>query len=212
MATSSQAIPFDGGGKLDATYSISEDAVTKQILRSTLNTSAGVEIGIAAAPLITSGAVADNAADSGNPLKVGGVYNSSQPTLDSGDRGNLQLDVNGNLRTVLQSTISGEDVNNDVMKVEQQMSIVRVTADTQVKGTSGFVHTVTFACPAVTTPTAGVITIYDSAAESGTAILTMYFAAAYFLPFTVTLNGTCNTGIYVGYATVNNISVTVSYR
>lgn len=40
-------------------------------------------------------AVADNGADAGNPVKVGGKYNSTLPTLDDGDRGSIQLDVGG---------------------------------------------------------------------------------------------------------------------
>lgn len=40
-------------------------------------------------------AVAAGATDSGNPVKVGGVYSSSLPTLTDGQRGNLQLDSSG---------------------------------------------------------------------------------------------------------------------
>src|SRR5579884_2249669 len=43
------------------------------------------------------GNVASGASDSGNPLKVGGVYNSSAITLTNGQRGDLQLDANGYL-------------------------------------------------------------------------------------------------------------------
>lgn len=45
---------------------------------------------------VPAGNVASGAADSGNPVKVGGVYNSTPPTLTTGQRGNMQLDVNGN--------------------------------------------------------------------------------------------------------------------
>jgi len=38
---------------------------------------------------LTGGGVAANAADSGNPVKVGGKYNSSAPTLGDGDRVDL---------------------------------------------------------------------------------------------------------------------------
>jgi len=42
------------------------------------------------------GNVASAATDSGNPLKVGGVYSAgSQPTLTIGQRGDIQLDING---------------------------------------------------------------------------------------------------------------------
>ncbi len=42
-----------------------------------------------------AGTVNSNAADSGSPVKVGGVYNSSLPTAASGNRLDIQLDVNG---------------------------------------------------------------------------------------------------------------------
>ena len=38
----------------------------------------------------------NNDPDTGGSQKVGGVYNSSSFTLDSGDRGDLQLDSSGN--------------------------------------------------------------------------------------------------------------------
>lgn len=47
------------------------------------------------------GNVASGAADSGNPVKVGGVYNSTVPTFATGQRGDLQLGSRGALRTQL---------------------------------------------------------------------------------------------------------------
>lgn len=44
------------------------------------------------------GNVASGAADSGDPVKVGGVYNSSAPSLTSGQRGDVQLEATGELR------------------------------------------------------------------------------------------------------------------
>jgi len=48
---------------------------------------------------LTGGGVASGSADSGNPVKTGGKYNSSPVTLTDGNRGDLQLDVNGYLKT-----------------------------------------------------------------------------------------------------------------
>ena len=45
------------------------------------------------------GNVASGAADSGNPIKIGGIYNSTLPTFTSGSRANLQLDSRGRLIT-----------------------------------------------------------------------------------------------------------------
>lgn len=66
------------------------------------------------------GGVASGAVDAGNSVKVGGVYNSSAPTLDSGDRGDLQMDVNGNTKVTLATNIFGEDSTNNVMAVVQK--------------------------------------------------------------------------------------------
>jgi len=47
---------------------------------------------------LTGGGVASGSADSGNPLKVGGKYNSTPVTLTDGNRGDVQLDANGYLK------------------------------------------------------------------------------------------------------------------
>lgn len=48
---------------------------------------------------LTGGGVADNGADSGNPVKVGGKYNLTPQTYADGDRADLQADVAG--RTIV---------------------------------------------------------------------------------------------------------------
>lgn len=48
--------------------------------------------------LKVGGNVASGATDVGNPVKAGGRYNSSAPTLTNGQRGDLQLDSSGNLK------------------------------------------------------------------------------------------------------------------
>lgn len=63
-------------------------------------------------PLIIGGNVANDAADSGNPIKIGGVYSSSGAltSFTVGDRGDAQIDVNGNLRVALTARLgSGAD-------------------------------------------------------------------------------------------------------
>lgn len=54
--------------------------------------------GSASNPSIVVGNVASGATDSGAPVKVGGVYNSTPPTFTNGQRGDMQLDAGGNLR------------------------------------------------------------------------------------------------------------------
>jgi hypothetical protein len=46
------------------------------------------------------GSSASGATDAGNPVKVGGVYNGTLPTLTNGQRGDTQLDTSGNLRVL----------------------------------------------------------------------------------------------------------------
>lgn len=48
-----------------------------------------------ASVLKVGGNVASGATDSGNPVKVGGVYNSTPPTLTNGQRGDIQMDAQG---------------------------------------------------------------------------------------------------------------------
>lgn len=47
--------------------------------------------------LAVAGNAASGATDSGNPVKVGGRYNTTLPTLTDGQRGDVQLDPRGNL-------------------------------------------------------------------------------------------------------------------
>ena len=48
-----------------------------------------------------SGPVADGATATGNPVRVGGIYNSSPPTYTTGQIGSLQLDASGNVKVNL---------------------------------------------------------------------------------------------------------------
>lgn len=55
----------------------------------------GIAGGVA---FVTGGNVASGATDSGNPVKVGGVYHASPITLTDGQRGDAQLDASGNIK------------------------------------------------------------------------------------------------------------------
>jgi hypothetical protein len=87
----------------------------------------------------------------------------------------------------------------------------RKTADGQVKAGSGFVHTISIA-GLTATPTAGLLTIYDSLTETGTVIYAEWVFATV-EGHTVILDVPFSTGLYVGYdASLDNVQVTVSYR
>lgn len=64
-----------------------------------------------------TGNVASGATDSGNPIKTGGKYNTTAPTLDNGDRGDTQLDVAANTLTSLGTTLFGEDTTNTLIAI-----------------------------------------------------------------------------------------------
>lgn len=59
---------------------------------------------VTALTTLTGGGVASGAADSGNPHKIGGKYSASPITLTDGNRGDLQLDVNGYVKTTVTNT------------------------------------------------------------------------------------------------------------
>lgn len=104
-----------------------------------------------------------------------------------------------------------EDNTAGVAKVEHRYSYGRVTADGQIKSSAGFVHTVTFA-PLTATPTAGLVTIYDNTAGSGTVIYSEWIFATD-VGHTILLDVVAATGIYVEYdGTLANIQTTVSFR
>ena len=90
------------------------------------------------------------------------------------------------------------------------MQYTRVTADGQVRAGAGHLHTISIA-PTTATPTAGLITVFDSLSETGTAIFSEWVFAT--TPgHTITLDCNVSVGIYVGYTTVDNVSVTVTHR
>ena len=160
---------------------------------------------------LTGGGVASGATDSGNPIKVGGIYNSTAPTFTNGQRGDLQIDVKGNVNANLGTLISGEDQTNGVLKVEGQFSGTTCTADTQVKSSAGFLHSLTFYCTDAA-PTAGSIIVYDNTAESGTVIVNFQVTTTFFNPFTLIFDRICTTGIYAGFTTTADVGVQANWR
>lgn len=66
------------------------------------------------------GNVASGAADSGNPVKIGLVYNSTPPTVTNGQRVDAQADSAGNLKTVEQNMSTAEDNSNGVIAYQNK--------------------------------------------------------------------------------------------
>lgn len=161
---------------------------------------------------LTGGGVAANAADSGNPIKVGGKYVAAGVTLDDGDRGDLSLDSKGNLNVNLNTKISGEDQTNDVMKTEQQFSLSyqASAADNKViKASAGFLHSVILG----TWVDNGVIEISDHASDGDGNIvikLTTNATDDTNFPCVIPVNAKFTTGICADVAALTD--VTFVYR
>ncbi len=171
---------------------------------------------IATLTTLTGGGVASHAADSGNPLKTGGKYNATPPTLDDGDRGDTQVDVNGNAQDNLATYIAGEDLVNNKLVVEQRNSYsvvgtAPIVADVQLKAGAGFLHTITISQGDVA-PTAGTITIYDSLTEAGAVIFQEYITTGVFSAHTVIRDCTFQTGLYVGFNGPADVNVACDFR
>lgn len=97
-----------------------------------------------------------------------GQYRTSAPTLTLNNIDSpLQIDASANLKVTLATLIAGEDLTNNVQKVEQRFSYATITTGTTttIKSGAGFLHTMI-----VNGGTTGTITIYDNTAASGTKI------------------------------------------
>lgn len=119
----------------------------------------------------------------------------------------------GGRKVELSNTLAGEERTNNVLRTEGQFSYSgNKTADTQVKASAGYVHSLV--CIGTdAAATAGTIILYDNTAESGTVVLSWAVqAAAYAQPVVFPLDVLMTTGIYLGFTTTNDIACTVSYR
>ncbi len=76
------------------------------------------------------GNIAASATDAGNPVKIGGKFNTTPPTLTNGQRGDLQLDSVGNALVSLNTLISGEDQTNNLLQtVNKPLAVNTYTPD-----------------------------------------------------------------------------------
>lgn len=89
--------------------------------------------------------------------------------------------------------------------------VTRVTADGLVATGTGVIEYIAIA-PTTATPTAGLVTIYDSTSETGT-ILYSEWVFATTPGHYIELCGIYRNGIYVGYdGSLANVSVSIAWR
>ncbi len=96
---------------------------------------------------------------------VEAIYNATPTTRTEWQAGPLQADSLGNLKETLGTTIAGEDIPNDVTKVEfrNNATYISTATTTVVKTGAGLLHTIV-----VQGGTTGTIIGYDNTAASGT--------------------------------------------
>lgn len=93
----------------------------------------------------------------------------------------------------------------------QGFGTVRRTTEGVAVSAPGLLHTVSVS-GLTASPTAGLLTIYDNTAESGTVLYSEWVFATV-VGHTITLDSQITTGVYIGFdAALANISVTVTYQ
>lgn len=106
---------------------------------------------------------------------------------------------------------AGEDLTNNRLMTRPTYNYSAVAvADVQVKGSAGYLHSVTITCNDAA-PTAGSLIIFDNTAESGTQVFNHTFTTTPFMPLTVILDYTMATGIYLGFTTTGDVNVSCAY-
>ena len=105
---------------------------------------------------------------------------------------------------------AGEDLTNNRVLTMPSYSFIDLTGDTAVKSGAGVLHTVTMSSDAAAT--AGTVILYDNTAESGTAIATITFVAAYLAPVTLIIDAAFATGLYAGVTTTADVNITLTYK
>lgn len=122
----------------------------------------------------------------------------------------LLVDALRNLKVTLGTLISGEDQTlNRLWGGWKGAYFAEFSADQLVKSGAGALHTVTFSSDAAAT--AGTIIIYDNTAESGTIIKTITLIAAFEDAHTLVFDCAFSTGLYFGFTTTADVTVSCTY-
>ena len=114
---------------------------------------------------ITNGSGSPSTTPSGSASVPLAKYNATPTTRTEGQFGVLQADSLGNLKETLGTTIAGEDIPNDVTKVEfrNNATYISTATTTVVKTGAGLLHTIV-----VQGGTTGTIIGYDNTSAGGT--------------------------------------------
>ena len=143
---------------------------------------------------------------------------AAAPSLSEGQRTSFSVDLAGNTRVTLGTCFGGDshcegDDPDSYLRVRTHTTpSARVTSDTQIKASAGWVSHMTCAGTDATA-TAGTIILYNNTAESGT-ILQQWdvLAVAYTNPIVFPIMAPAATGIYLGFTTTADVACTVFYK
>ena len=122
-------------------------------------------------------------------------------------------------RSTLATTLAGEDVATDVLKVEERYlnipiggTTAMISADQLYNSGPGYVKGIT--CYSDATATVGTIALLDSTvAGSGNKLWEFdVLAVAYNTPFTVDLQTPFSVGLYLDFTTTADVKCMVRYR
>lgn len=150
------------------------------------------------------------------------VHAANDLTLDQGDGTFQKLGGVGDrakTSATLDATLAGEDVLNDVQKVEERYSTIpvggtdaMVAADQLYKSGPGYVRSIT--CYSDATATAGTIALRDNTAAGAGNIIWSFdvLAVAYNTPFTVDLQTPFSVGLYADFTTTADVKCMVRFR
>lgn len=114
---------------------------------------------------------------------------------------------NEHLKESLNTKLAGEDLVNDVQKVEQRYTYnaISTATTTLVKTGAGFVHTIS-----IVGGTLGAITVYDNTTATGTAIIPTFTPTATLPCPPIILDASFATGLTI--VTAAATIIVVSYR
>ena len=154
---------------------------------------------------------------SSTPLPITGTsIDSDHNALDVYPRGS---GASGEPEVSLSTTIAGEDVATDVLKVEERYlnipiggTTAMISADQLYNSGPGYVKGIT--CYSDATATVGTIALLDSTvAGSGNKLWEFdVLAVAYNTPFTVDLQTPFSVGLYLDFTTTADVKCMVRYR
>lgn len=154
------------------------------------------------------GNVTHGEADKGPPVKAGGRYNATPPTLDDGDRSDLQVDSAGNLKTVAASSDPGvTHLATIAGAVGTEYETVAASQTDQVLGATGAAGDYLsglLIVPATTSP--GAVSLKDGAGAAITIFTGGASSVASLVPFFATILAKSTGGAW-SVTTGANVSV-----